>query len=70
MLSQRLRQLSRVAFSLRDTLRNVTGLSLNAGEGGIQGDNLTLRGFSARMAPKPLRTSHKALLRDPLGDWI
>jgi catecholate siderophore receptor len=35
-------------FSLRDSLRNVTGLSLNAGEGGIQGDNLTLRGYSAR----------------------
>ncbi len=35
-------------FSLRESLRNVTGLSLNAGEGGIQGDNLTLRGFSAR----------------------
>jgi len=35
-------------FSLRESLRNVTGLSLNAGEGGIQGDNLTLRGYSAR----------------------
>jgi catecholate siderophore receptor len=35
-------------FSLREALRNVTGLSLNAGEGGIQGDNLTLRGYSAR----------------------
>jgi catecholate siderophore receptor len=36
-------------FSLRDALRNVTGLSLAAGEGGgAQGDNLTLRGFSAR----------------------
>lgn len=35
-------------FSLRDGLRNVTGLSLNAGEGGVQGDNLTLRGYSAR----------------------
>lgn len=35
-------------FSLRDALRNVTGLSLNAGEGGSQGDNLTIRGFSAR----------------------
>jgi catecholate siderophore receptor len=37
------------AFNLRDALRNVTGISLAAGEGGgAQGDNLTLRGFSAR----------------------
>ena len=37
------------AFSLRDALRNVTGISIAAGEGGgAQGDNLTLRGFSAR----------------------
>jgi catecholate siderophore receptor len=35
-------------FSMRDALRNVTGLSLNAGEGGSQGDNLTIRGYSAR----------------------
>jgi uncharacterized iron-regulated membrane protein len=36
-------------FNLRDALRNVTGISLAAGEGGgAQGDNLTLRGFSAR----------------------
>ena len=35
--------------SFRDALRNVTGISLAAGEGGgAQGDNLTLRGFSAR----------------------
>ena len=32
----------------RDALRNVPGISLAAGEGGSQGDNLTLRGFSAR----------------------
>jgi catecholate siderophore receptor len=32
----------------RDALRNVPGISLGAGEGGSQGDNLTLRGFSAR----------------------
>ena len=32
----------------REALRNVPGLSLAAGEGGSQGDNLTLRGFSAR----------------------
>ena len=35
-------------FSVREALRNVSGLSLNAGEGGSQGDNLTLRGYSAR----------------------
>ncbi len=34
--------------SLRDALRNVAGISLAAGEGGAQGDNLTIRGFSAR----------------------
>ncbi len=34
--------------TLRDTLRNVPGISLAAGEGGAQGDNLTIRGFSAR----------------------
>jgi catecholate siderophore receptor len=32
----------------RDALRNVPGVSLGAGEAGAQGDNLTLRGFSAR----------------------
>jgi catecholate siderophore receptor len=37
------------AFNLRDSLRNVTGISLQAGEGGGgQGDNLSLRGFPAR----------------------
>lgn len=37
------------ATTLRDVLRNVTGLTLTAGEGGVPaGDNLTLRGFSAR----------------------
>lgn len=35
--------------SLRDALRNVPGISMQAGEGGVlAGDNLTLRGFSAR----------------------
>src|SRR6185503_7728419 len=34
--------------TLRDALRNVPGLSIAAGEGGAQGDNLTIRGFSAR----------------------
>jgi catecholate siderophore receptor len=36
------------ATTLRDTLRNVAGISLAAGEGGSQGDNLTIRGFAAR----------------------
>jgi catecholate siderophore receptor len=36
-------------FTLREAFRNVTGISFVAGEaGGAQGDNLTLRGFSAR----------------------
>ena len=34
--------------SVREALRNVTGISLAAGEGGFSGDNLTLRGFSSR----------------------
>ncbi|HWE74956.1 MAG TPA: TonB-dependent siderophore receptor [Stellaceae bacterium] len=34
--------------TLRDALRNVSGISLGAGENTSQGDNLTLRGFSAR----------------------
>lgn len=37
------------ATTLREVLRNVTGLTMTAGEGGAPaGDNLTLRGFSAR----------------------
>ena len=37
------------ATTLRDVLRNVTGISLQAGEGGVPaGDNLSIRGFSAR----------------------
>lgn len=36
------------ATTLRDGLRNVPGISIAAGEGGAQGDNLTIRGFSAR----------------------
>lgn len=31
-----------------DALRNVPGVTIAAGEGGNQGDNLTIRGFSAR----------------------
>ena len=34
--------------TLRDALRNVAGISLAAGEGSAQGDNLTIRGFTAR----------------------
>ena len=35
--------------NLRNALRNVTGISFQAGEGGgAQGDNLSLRGFNAR----------------------
>ena len=37
------------ATTLRDVLRNVTGISIQAGEGGVPaGDNLSIRGFSAR----------------------
>lgn len=37
------------ATTLRDVLRNVSGISMAAGEGGVPaGDNLTIRGFSAR----------------------
>ncbi|HEY3453343.1 MAG TPA: TonB-dependent siderophore receptor [Bryobacteraceae bacterium] len=36
------------AATLRDALRNIAGISLAAGEGGSQGDNLTIRGFTAR----------------------
>ncbi len=34
--------------TLRDALRNVPGVSLAAGEGGQQGDNLSIRGFNAQ----------------------
>ena len=36
------------ATTLLQTLRNVPGISLAAGEGGSQGDSLTIRGFTAR----------------------
>ena len=37
------------ATTLRDVLRNVVGITVQAGEGGVPaGDNLTIRGFSAR----------------------
>jgi catecholate siderophore receptor len=39
----------RASTTLRDALRNVTGIGIAAGEGGgAQGDNFTLRGFNAR----------------------
>lgn len=40
----------RGAFSLRDVLRNTPGISMQAGEGGggLPGDNLSIRGFTAR----------------------
>ncbi len=34
--------------SLRDSLRNVSGISIGAGEGSYQGDNFSIRGFNAR----------------------
>jgi len=34
--------------TFRDALRNVPGVTLAAGEGGSQGDNLSIRGFTAR----------------------
>jgi catecholate siderophore receptor len=37
------------ATTLRDALRNVTGIGISAGEGGgAQGDSFTIRGFNAR----------------------
>ncbi|EIJ41274.1 TonB-dependent siderophore receptor [Beggiatoa alba B18LD] len=36
------------ATDLTDALRNVPGITLSAGEGGVIGDNINLRGFSAR----------------------
>jgi catecholate siderophore receptor len=36
------------ATTLTDALRNVPGITLSAGEGGVIGDNINLRGFSAR----------------------
>ena len=35
-------------ITTRDALRNVPGVSLAAGEGGQQGDNLSIRGFNAQ----------------------
>jgi catecholate siderophore receptor len=36
------------ATSLKEALRNVPGITISAGEGGQIGDNINLRGFSAR----------------------
>jgi catecholate siderophore receptor len=44
---QRLMQ-ERAASSFQDALRSVPGISFQAGEGGVQGNNLTLRGYNAR----------------------
>lgn len=38
----------RNATTMREALRNVSGISLAAGEGGSQGDSLTIRGFDAK----------------------
>jgi len=34
--------------NVRDALRNVSGISVGAGEGSYQGDNISIRGFAAR----------------------
>ncbi|MGV3743536.1 MAG: TonB-dependent receptor [Burkholderiaceae bacterium] len=36
------------ATTLTDALRNVPGITLGAGEGGVIGDNINIRGFSSR----------------------
>ena len=46
-IPQRLMQ-ERAAASFQDALRSVPGISFQAGEGGVQGNNLTLRGYNAR----------------------
>lgn len=38
----------RATASFQDALKNIPGISFQAGEGGVQGNNLTLRGFNAR----------------------
>jgi len=35
-------------INFRDALRNVSGISIGAGEGSYQGDNFSIRGFAAR----------------------
>ena len=34
--------------SVQEALRNVPGITFTAGEGGVQGDNITIRGYTAR----------------------
>lgn len=34
--------------SVQEALRNVPGITFTAGEGGVQGDNVTIRGYTAR----------------------
>lgn len=46
-VSQQLMQDQRVT-SVQEALRNVPGITFTAGEGGVQGDNITIRGYSAR----------------------
>jgi len=36
------------ATTLEDSLRNVSGITFTSGEGGVQGDAINIRGFSAR----------------------
>ena len=45
--------------SLRDSLRNVSGISIGAGEGSYQGDNFSIRGFAAR----------SDMYLDGMSDW-
>ena len=39
--------IEQAANSVQDALKNVPGITLNAGEGGTHGDNINLRGFAA-----------------------
>src|SRR6202000_2118193 len=39
--------IEQAANSVQDALKNVPGITLNAGEGGTHGDNINLRGFPA-----------------------
>ncbi|NOT53882.1 MAG: TonB-dependent receptor plug domain-containing protein, partial [Deltaproteobacteria bacterium] len=51
---------SQNAFTLRDALKNVSGLTIAAGEGGRTGDSITLRGFAA---------NSDIYLNQSTGDW-
>jgi catecholate siderophore receptor len=39
--------IQQAANTVQDALKNVPGITLNAGEGGTHGDNINLRGFAA-----------------------